>query len=276
MPESPEVETIVRQLRTKLIGQVIEKVDILRPEQWKQNNPAQVRAQLINNQITAVDRFAKFISMDFDDDCQLIIHLRMTGKLIWSDNTPPVDSYTRTIFHFKSGDALIFSDTRALGRLALFDSEAKNLWKMKIGVEPLSKEWNLKHFHELIQRSKLDAKSFLMDQKKIAGIGNIYANEILFRSHIHPMRKVNTLNPSEIKMLFNQIPSVLQLAIDKMGTSLGDGKQNFRSLYNIEGEFQNMILVYNRTGDPCPGCGAPLQKLRQKQRSSFYCKLCQK
>jgi len=276
MPELPEVETIVRQLRPKLIGQIIEKVDILRPQQWKQNNPAQVQAQLINKQITAVDRFAKFISMDFDDDGQLIIHLRMTGKLSWYDSEPRIDVYSRTVFYFKSGSVLIFSDTRALGRLTYFNCETRNLWKARIGVEPLSKEWNLKHFRELIRRSTLDAKSFLMDQKKVAGIGNIYANEILFRSHIHPLRKVNTLKPSEIRMLFKKISSVLRLAIDKMGTSLGDGKQNFRSLYNIEGEFQNMILVYNRTGDPCPGCGAPLQKLRQKQRSSFYCKLCQK
>ena len=118
-------------------------------------------------------------------------------------------------------------------------------------------------------------KSFLLDQTKIAGVGNIYASEILFRSGIHPERKANTLSDNEIKKLHKNVPLVLQLAVEQMGTSLGDGKQNFRSLYNIEGEFQKMIKVYDREGEKCFKCKSLIIRIKQKGRSSYFCGKCQ-
>ena len=140
----------------------------------------------------------------------------------------------------------------------------------------MSNEWKLDELKKIIAKSTLEIKSFLLDQTKIAGVGNIYASEILFRSGIHPERKTDTLTEKEIKRLYKYVPLILQLAIDKMGTSLGDGKQNFRSLYNIEGEFQEMVQVYNRDAAPCYKCGSPIVRIKQKGRSSYFCGRCQK
>ncbi len=275
MPELPEVETIVSQLRKNIIGQKIDKVEIMRTDQWKQNDPDLIPKQIKRKTIKEINRKGKFIVIDFADDCQLVIHLRMTGKLIWSNQKPDLDAYSRTIIYFKSGSSLQFNDTRALGTLVFLNCDEKDNWQKNFGLEPLSEDWQLERLESMIRKSKLDVKSFLMDQSKIAGIGNIYANEILFRCKIHPQRRVDTLSDAEIKTIFEFVPDVLRAAVEKMGTSLGNGKQNFRSLYNIEGEFQKMIMVYGREGEPCYSCGSEVQRIRQKQRSSFFCKKCQ-
>ena len=276
MPELPEVETIVRQLREKVTGQIIAKVKILRPSQWKQNKPNSVVRKLKNKKIIGINRRAKFIVIELDESCQLIIHLRMTGKLIWADDNPNINNYTRTILYFTSGGSLQFNDTRALGTLAYFTCEQLDTWQNKLGLEPLSDQWEIGKLKIMLSKSRLDMKSFLLDQTKIAGVGNIYASEILFRSGIHPERKAHTLSNSEINKLYKNVPAVLQLAVDKMGTSLGDGKQNFRSLYNIEGEFQNMIKVYDREREKCFKCKSLIIRIKQKGRSSYYCEECQK
>ena len=275
MPELPEVETIVRQLRSQIVDLTIKQVKILRPSQWKQNNPNLVEKSLKNKIIKYINRRAKFIYINFEDECQLVFHLRMTGKLIWSDAEPKIDNYSRTIFYFSSGSSLQFNDTRALGTLVFLTPDKKDTWMTKLGLEPLGKDLDFEKLQELIQKSKLDMKSFLLDQTKIAGVGNIYASEILFRSGIQPERKTPTLSEPEMKKLHKTIPMVLQLAVDKMGTSLGDGASNFRSLYNIEGGFQKMILVYDREGEKCIKCNAPIIRIKQKGRSSYFCKKCQ-
>lgn len=276
MPELPEVETIVRQLRDPLLGQEIKKIKILRPSQWMFNNPKSVGKFLKDKKIKSINRRAKFIYIDFEDNCQLLIHLRMSGKLIWSDGKPAIDKYTRTIFYFKSNSSLQFNDTRALGVLKYFQKKQRDAWQSKIGIEPLGENWKIDFLKKLLSKSRLDIKSFLMNQKIIAGIGNIYSNEILFLSEIHPQRIANTLTKTEIELLYKNIPKILQLAIDKMGTSLGDGVSNFRSVYNIEGEFQNIIKVYGRENENCFKCGSPIVRIKQKGRSSYFCGVCQR
>ena len=133
MPELPEVETIVKQLKEKLIGQTISRAKILRSSQWKQNNPNSVIRLLKNKKILTVNRRAKFIVIDLDEDSQLVFHLRMSGKLMWSEKNPIIDNYTRTILYFASGASLQFNDTRALGTVAFFSYEQKDLWQNKLG-----------------------------------------------------------------------------------------------------------------------------------------------
>lgn len=275
MPELPEVETIARQLNQQIINKVIARVEILRPDQWHKNLPEEVQAALVNQRICQVQRRAKFILIQFQSGGHLIIHLRMTGKLIWSPTEPILDKFTRTIFHFTDGSCLQFNDTRALGWLIYLPDGEQYVSLLKLGVEPLSQAWKLEHIESLCRKSSLAIKLFLMDQNKIAGIGNIYANEILFRAGIHPERRANTLSHEEIGKLFYLIPQVLELAVQKMGTTLGNRVSDYRSVFNIEGEFQNILMVYGREGEPCFHCGQPIVRIKQKDRSSFICKNCQ-
>ncbi len=276
MPELPEVETIVRQLKQQIVGKVIKKIEILRPDQWNLNYPEEVQRALNNQRITQVSRRAKFILIDFKSGCQLIIHLRMTGKLIWSPGNPESSKFSRTIFNFSDGSSLEFNDTRALGALIFLNCGEEYPSLKKLGVEPLSDDWHLEYLKSIGQKSTLTMKDFLLNQNKIAGIGNIYANEILFRSGIHPRRRANTLTGEEIEKLFHIIPKVLELAVQKMGTTLGNKVSDYRSVYNVEGEFQNILAVYGREGEPCLKCGTSIIRIKQKDRSSFVCVNCQK
>jgi formamidopyrimidine-DNA glycosylase len=200
----------------------------------------------------------------------------MTGKLIWFPEQVKIDKFTRTVFHFTDGSSLHYSDTRALGWLIWLECGENYPSLNKLGVEPLGDEWNLDHLKALCRKSTQEIKLFLMDQNKIAGVGNIYANEVLFRSGIHPQRRSNTLMDEEIEKLFRFIPKILELAVEKMGTTLGNKVSDYRSVYNIEGEYQNILTVYGREGQPCIKCGTPIARIKQKDRSSFVCEKCQK
>ncbi len=276
MPELPEVETIVRQLQEQIVSKVIEKIEILRPDQWKLNQPDEVQQALIKQRITQISRRAKFILIDFQSGCQLIIHLRMTGKLIWSPGKPEITKFSRTIFFFTDNSSLEFNDTRALGSLIFLNCGEEYPSIRKLGIEPLSEDWQLEYLKSICQKSALTMKDFLLDQNKIAGIGNIYANEILFRCGIHPKRQASSLSDDEIVKLYIAIPKVLELAVQKMGTTLGNKVSDYRSVYNVEGEFQNILTVYGREGEPCLKCGLPIVRIKQKDRSSFVCENCQK
>jgi len=275
MPELPEVETIVRQLQTQIVDKGIKKIEILRDDQWKKNQPREVEKMLKNERIKQIRRRAKFILIDFHSGGQLIIHLRMTGKLIWHPGKPRIDKFTRTILYFTDGSSLQFNDTRALGTLIYLSSGEEYASMNKLGIEPLGDEWHLETLQSICQKSTLTMKDFLMDQTKIAGLGNIYANEILFHSSIHPQRRANKLSDDAIEKLFIIIPKILDLAIQKMGTTLGNKVSNYRSVYNIEGEFQNILAVYGKEGEPCLKCNTPITRIKQKDRSSYFCDHCQ-
>ncbi len=275
MPELPEVETIVRQLNQQIVNKVIARVEILRPDQWHKNAPDQIETTLVQQRIIRVSRRAKFILIQFHSGGRLIVHLRMTGKLIWSEKEPIRDKFTRSIFYFTDGSCLEFNDTRALGWLIYLGRDEEYDSLLKLGIEPLSDSWQFESVKALCRNSSLTLKDFLMDQNKIAGIGNIYANEILFRAGIHPQRRANSLSDAEIARLFDWVPRVLELAIEKMGTTLGNRVSDYRSVFNMEGEFQNVLMVYGREGEPCLKCGSPIIRIKQKDRSSFVCPHCQ-
>lgn len=276
MPELPEVETIVRQLQSHIVGKVIQRVEIFRHDQWKRNQPDEVVQRLKSQRIKAISRRAKFILIEFHSGCRLIIHLRMTGKLIWFPEQVEIDKFTRTVFHFTDDSSLHYNDTRALGWLIWLECGADYPALNKLGVEPLGDEWNLDHLKSLCRKSTQEIKLFLMDQNKIAGVGNIYANEVLFRSGIHPQRRANTLTDEEVEKLLRFIPKILELAVEKMGTTLGNKVSDYRSVYNIEGEYQNVLTVYGHEGQPCVKCGTPIVRIKQKDRSSFVCEKCQR
>lgn len=276
MPELPEVETIVKQLKSHILGKKIAKVEILRSSQWKGTSPKNVIALLTNNLFKNISRRAKFIIFELKDEFRLIIHLRMSGKLIWTESWIPIDKYSRTIFYFEDGSSLQFNDTRALGTLQLADHKSQPECLKKLGIEPLSNDFKFDGLKQLLANSKLEIKDFLMDQKKIVGIGNIYASEILFHCRIHPKRVAKSLKATEVENLFSVIPQVLRAAIAHMGTTIGNNASDYRNVYNIEGDFQSLLQVYARMGEPCYNCSEPIIRIVQKGRSSYFCKKCQR
>lgn len=274
MPELPEVEVIVRQLIEN--GHVLEnqivKLTFFRPQRWLDVEMGAVTPRLVGRRFSSVSRRGKYIIFTLDDSQKLVIHLRMTGKLLWLPNFEQVNSHTREIFHFQDGSSLQFNDSRTLGRLYLLEPNQALDALEKLGVEPVSPDFSEKILREQLASCNREMKDFLMDQKKIAGIGNIYASEILFRCSIHPKQRSGSLTGKEIKKLTREIPAILELAIQNKGTTIFD----YRTAENKTGEFQNMLKVYGKAGEPCPNCGAEIQRIIQQQRSSFFCPACQK
>ncbi|MBN1153457.1 bifunctional DNA-formamidopyrimidine glycosylase/DNA-(apurinic or apyrimidinic site) lyase [candidate division KSB1 bacterium] len=274
MPELPEVETIVRQLRPHIVGKSINHVEIRRPQQWSVD-PNVVNQSIRGAKIEGIRRNGKFIIISLDCLQCVIIHLRMTGKLTWVPGALTYGNYDRTIFHLHDGSFLIYNDTRALGRLEIIDQDLLPIRFEKYGTDPFCGKFSLDHLADLIQKSRLTAKDFLMNQNRVFGIGNIYANEILFHSNINPKRYTQTLTDEEIKRLYTNILEILSHAISLMGTTLGNHVSDYRNVYNMEGEYQSFLYVYGRQNEPCRICNNPIERIVQSGRSSFYCPVCQ-
>ena len=273
MPELPEVEVIVQQLKANpfILKHRISNITILRPKQWLINSSSEVINVLKNQYITDIWRRAKYIIFEFCNTYRMVVHLRMTGKFISSASSPKIDAYTRDVFYFNNGASLQYHDVRGLGRLFLLKPGDVFSAFEKLGVEPLSSDFTVTYLEQSLAGCKLQIKDYLMNQGKIAGIGNIYASEILFRSKIHPGRSTQSMNKREVKKLYQMVRQVLQMSIEHMGTTVSD----YRTAYNLEGNFQNLLQVYGKATQPCPRCGMPIRKIIQKQRSTFFCENCQ-
>ena len=245
MPELPEVETIRRQLALLIISK-----------------------KLQGKEVVSVNRKAKILDIEFVDKSHLLFHLKLTGQLIFN-GTP--GKYTRQVFNFNDGDCLIFNDVRKFGwHKMVSESELKDIEK-KLGPEPF--DITEKQFFLMIaKRPKAKIKTLLMDQKFIAGIGNIYSDEILFASYIHPLRIVGGLQPKEIISLLGNIKKILTVAIKAGGSSTSD----YLDAFGQKGGYSRQHQVYQKTGQPCLECGAKIERLKISGRSAHYCPNCQK
>lgn len=274
MPELPEVEVIVRQLNRcrRLFESPISEIALYKPNRWVGITPEEIPQKMAGRILENITRRAKFIILTFDDNSRLVIHLRMTGKLICDANQENELKYTREVFQFKNGSKLFFNDSRTLGRLYYIAPNEKIPEIEKLGVEPLSGDFSENILRKLLADCNPEIKDFLLNQTKIAGIGNIYASEILFICKIHPERRTQTISPKEIQCLAQTIPWILQRSIDFNGTTIID----FRNAENKTGEFQKELKVYGRKDKPCTICGTEIKRIVQKQRSSFFCEKCQK
>ncbi len=273
MPELPEVETVVRQLLYcgRMLNNPITGVKIFRPQRWINYPAEKIEERLMGRSFKNISRRAKFIIFSVDDNSELIIHLRMTGKLMCLEN-PIDDPYIREVFYFADGSQLLFIDTRTLGRLYFKESSEKLPVLERLGIEPLSFQFTREKLQALLNHCNLDMKSFLMDQSKIAGIGNIYASEILYLCRINPQRNTRSITAEEIDQLYEIIPEILNRSIKFKGTTIAD----FRNAENQTGEFQKYLQVYGNNGESCPICQTQIQRIVQKQRSTFFCPNCQK
>ncbi len=266
MPELPEVETLRRALAEELEGKKLRALHIYEPRLLQNASERELQRLLIGRRLRAVRRRAKFLLFDFGE-YTAILHLRMTG---WPTLRPIKDP--RFVFKFSQNKTLYFSDTRRLATLHLVPSaDAEKLPPLaELGIEPFQLSYTFENFRAILQ-SEQEIKRVLLDQRKIAGIGNIYACEALFASKIHPKRPANTLSEDEARRLFTQIEKILARAIAEQGTSV----RTYRALTGEPGNFQNFLRVYDRAGEPCVRCRAKIVRIEQGGRGTYLCPRCQ-
>lgn len=269
MPELPEVEVIAQGLQ-RLIGQsIIQEVEVLWPRSVARPEVPAFIQGLAGRQVLDVRRRGKFILFGLDDGRCLLAHLRMTGGFCVFPRTTPPHAYVRVIFHLADGRDLWYVDIRKFGRLYLVDSPDEVLHEL--GIEPLSAEFTADRLADILRRRKGAIKPLLLDQRLIAGVGNIYADEALFRAGIHPLRRAAGLSMEEVRGLHAAIREVLQEAIDHRGTTL----RNYRDADGETGQNQFRLNVYRRQGEPCRRCGTPIERIVVGQRGTHFCPLCQ-
>lgn len=269
MPELPEVETVVRAIRPKLLTHSITDYQNFWSNRIKSHpNAAALRDQIIGQQIVSVERRAKHIIIGLTDD-YLLLHLRMTGHLSVLPATDERSKYTHDLFTLDNGMALHFRDPRKFGTVALLTS--LDTLEAKLGPEPLSEAFTAEVLAQQLAGRKTKMKPLLLDQKVVAGIGNIYADEALFDARIHPERTADTLTLGEITALHAAIVKVLQLGVEREGASIS----NYVKPDGEKGDMQNAVMVFRRTGDPCYVCGTIISRVKLAQRSTHFCVTCQ-
>jgi formamidopyrimidine-DNA glycosylase len=273
MPELPEVETIRRQLEPALEGRVLEQVEVLDPR-WSEPAPPEEVADAVSGRtIVRLARRGKYLIVELEDDVFLVMHLRMTGNLLLVSGEDPEPPYVRVRLLLDDGNRLLFSDVRRFGTgVVLLGTEARDAYfSARLGVEPLGPDFTADALRALARGRKAPVKAFLLTQERIAGVGNIYADEALFRARIHPLRPVGTLRRAQIESLRDAVVETLEEGIDARGATIDD----FRNADGASGAFQDRFLAYGREGEPCVRCGRPIRKLRAAGRGTFVCEHCQ-
>lgn len=266
MPELPEVETVVKDLQSLVQNKKITAIYEYRKNIFKQ--PLQkLENFFLQKKILDVFRYGKYILFDIQGDYFLATHLRMTGKFIF----PAIakNPYYRVAFILDNSKRLAFHDVRCFGTIEIIAKKDSFVAVKKLGVDALKIQH--KKLFVLLKNKKKKLKNFLIDQQQIAGIGNIYACEILHRCGLSPFRLTNSLNEQEVQHLSKNIKKILKLAIVCNGTSISD----YQRVDNKTGKFQNFLMVYKKQGCPCQTCGQKIERKKEAQ-STFYCPNCQK
>lgn len=273
MPELPEVETTLRGIAPFIVNQTISRVEVRQPRlRWPIID--NLGKQLGGEKVLSVRRRAKYLLIELASGT-LIIHLGMSGSLrVFTDFTaPPVQKHDHVDINFSNGTLLRFHDPRRFGAVLWFIGLIEqHPLLVNLGPEPLSQDFNTDYLQQKLSNHKRAIKTAIMENKIVVGVGNIYANEALFRTGIHPATPAMKLNKQQISALTAEIKQLLQEAITAGGSTLRD----FVNSAGTSGYFQLQHQVYGRAGEPCPQCGHPIEKMVLGQRSSFYCPLCQK
>lgn len=263
MPELPEVQTIVNGLKENIINKEIIEIIEYRDETVFFHTDIETYGKILS-----VGRRGKYIILQTTQQLKIVIHLRMTGKLIFEANPEMKSSHTRAEIVFADETKLIFDDIRTFGKIELISSDESLDALDKLGKEPLSDAFDYQYLQIKTKGRKSPVKNILMNQEIIAGLGNIYAAEILFRCKINPKTPISQLSKNDFKKIVKQTKEVLQEAILHNGTTISD----YRSVEDKTGEFQNFLNVYGK--DYC-NCGTKIEKIKQAGRTTFYCPECQ-
>ncbi|MDQ6604952.1 MAG: bifunctional DNA-formamidopyrimidine glycosylase/DNA-(apurinic or apyrimidinic site) lyase [Actinomycetota bacterium] len=271
MPELPEVETIRRQLAPHLEGRLIESVQILDPRWTRPAPPQPVQAELTGARIESVGRAGKYLIWSLSGDRHLLVHLRMTGALLFDPEVEP--AHTRVRFWLDGEHRLAYVDPRRFGTGHLIHGAAARdeYFALRLGAEPFTSEFTAEYLRRAARGRIAPVKAFLLDQRRISGVGNIYADEALFRARIHPLRPAGRLNAAHWAGLHEAIEQVLAAGIEAKGASIDD----FRHVDGARGSFQDRFLIHLREGEACLNCGGPIRKIVAAGRGTYVCERCQ-
>ncbi|WP_439522014.1 bifunctional DNA-formamidopyrimidine glycosylase/DNA-(apurinic or apyrimidinic site) lyase [Marivita sp.] len=283
MPELPEVETVRRGLAPVMEGNVIAKAQVNRPDlRWP--FPENMAERLTGSRVLRLRRRSKYILVDLDSQETALIHLGMSGRMLVSGDPlgqfvhdhPLPEKHDHVVLHMETGARITFNDPRRFGAMDLFATDGAETHPLlaSIGPEPLGNGFDESYLRGALAHRNTPMKSALLDQKTVAGLGNIYVCEALFRSKIHPTRPARRVSKDRISRLVPVIRDVLNEAIEAGGSSLRD----FRQADGELGYFQHSFDVYGREGEPCrtPGCASTIRRIVQSGRSTFYCPTCQR
>lgn len=273
MPEMPEVEIIRQALAGQVTGKTVQRIDVRLPRLIKWPSSEAFQQSVVGRTITSLERRGKYLIFHLDEEVLLVVHLRMTGRLIYVVPGMPHDKYTRVVFTFTDGHSLLYADTRTLGTLYLITPE--ELCRIgglnAMGPEPLSPEFTREYLHSIAANYRGTIKGLLLNQKFIGGMGNIYVDESLYLSGIHPARSGNSLSGEEIDRLYTRINQVILEGIQHGGTTVRD----YRNSNGQSGGHQHHLHVYGRKNQACRLCGCLIEKTEVAGRGTHYCPICQ-
>jgi len=288
MPELPEVETVCRQLEPEIEGRRIELLEVHDPRWCRPMSPAGLEKAVAGRTIEGLGRRGKYLLLGLDGGRTLVMHLRMTGNLVLVEGHSKLDPsegmrlyeaerstserHLRARFALDDGRELWFTDPRRFGEaLLLSDEQLDAHFAPRLGVEPLSEEFTAELLGELAAGRRAPLKSFLLDQKGVAGIGNIYADEALFRARLHPLSPAESMKPEHLEVLRDGIVAALEAGIDGGGASIDD----YRDGRGEKGRMQDEFLVHTREGEPCPRGDGTVERIVVSGRSTYFCPGCQ-
>jgi formamidopyrimidine-DNA glycosylase len=288
VPELPEVETVCRQLEPELEGRRIERLEIADPRWCRPVPPAELEAVVGGRTIERLGRRGKYLLLGLDGEQTLVMHLRMTGNLVLVEGEDKFDpsegmrlyegERSTSERHLRArfvllgdGHELWFTDPRRFGEAFLIDDDRLGERFAKLGVEPLSDEFTPQALGQIAAGRTAPLKSFLLDQKGIAGVGNIYADEALFRARLHPLSPAGSMKPEHHEALRDAVVAALEAGIDGGGASIDD----YRDGRGEKGRMQDEFLVHTREGEPCPRCDGTIARIVVSGRSTYFCPGCQ-
>jgi formamidopyrimidine-DNA glycosylase len=264
VPELPEVETYRSALEPRLVGRTFRRVRILDPRLTRPFEPDEVSAELEGERVAAVERRGKYLLVRFESGLVLLVHLRMTGGFPTGETT-----HERALVDLSGGTRLVYRDTRRFGTwLVLGPDELDSYLDERLGPEPLGRGFTAGYLGAHLRGRRASVKALLLDQRLVAGLGNIYADESLWRARIHPLRPGGDLGERELQALARGVRAAVRRGIERQGANLGDGAYP-------SGAMQDEFRVYGRTGEPCPRCRTPIEKTRVAGRGTHYCPVCQ-
>ena len=278
MPELPEVETIRRDLEKEVLGKRIKHVKVTGARSVRRHSsPEEFTSRLEGRKITAIDRRGKYLLLQLDGTDVLVIHLGMSGQLLRAKSArEPLERHTHVVFTFTQGGQLRYVDPRTFGELFVAtgtDVEHQVPDLAHLGLDPIDDVISWSRFGERLRARHTKLKTLLMDQRFLAGIGNLYADEILWSAGLRYDRSSETLSSQEIRRLARSMSETLQAAIKHRGSSLAD--EQYRDLFGEVGDYQSHHQVYGREGEACPRCRSPIVRVRGQGRSTYMCERCQ-